>query len=394
MNSAKRILLVCNSARSAWGFRRNIISHLASQQHEVHVACPDDCPHAITCLRQLSAHIHIVPFCSGYHLFTNIALLYRLRKLIKAYRFDIVHGFGFKSALASLISTYGHDVPQKVCLISGVGYIFQDINENSTPKKIARMLIVYMARPLFRKATSMWFQNADDADLFLKKRLVTEGQMHIFPGSGIDLPPLKTLHDHRIAKKTYTVLMVGRPLVSKGILEFLKAAQHFFDERSSIVDQNSDAKPWRFVLVAPYNQQSHHYDLVPQKTLQHLAQLAGVELHDTYISCLDDFFAQSDIVALPALAREGTPKVLLEALSYGKAIITTDVPGCRHVVQHEGNGLLCKAGDTKGLIAALERLMNDRPQRHRMSIQARADAEQYTSERLLKSLTNTAYKLR
>jgi glycosyltransferase involved in cell wall biosynthesis len=86
-------------------------------------------------------------------------------------------------------------------------------------------------------------------------------------------------------------------------------------------------------------------------------------------------FAQAHLVCLPSTYGEGVPKVLIEAAACGRAIVTTDTPGCRDITRHGENGLLVAPHDTDALVAALAQLINKPTQRQQMGAKGRTIAE-------------------
>ncbi|WP_312283794.1 glycosyltransferase [Candidatus Igneacidithiobacillus taiwanensis] len=92
---------------------------------------------------------------------------------------------------------------------------------------------------------------------------------------------------------------------------------------------------------------------------------------------------QCNIFCLPTWHREGIPKVLLEAMATGRAIITTNVVGCRELIQHNKNGWLVPPRDVSALADAIDRIAKDVQLRRKLGTAARRDVERnYSSEQV------------
>jgi glycosyltransferase involved in cell wall biosynthesis len=138
--------------------------------------------------------------------------------------------------------------------------------------------------------------------------------------------------------------MVSRVIRSKGVLEFMAAARGLKEWRAEV----------HLLLIGPEDPES--LDRLSPAEVQELKQVIS------WPGARDDIpavLAVSDVFVLPSTYREGIPRVLLEALSMGLPIITTDSPGCREAVEEGGNGFLIRAGDAQELEAAVLRLVDD-----------------------------------
>lgn len=273
-----------------------------------------------------------------------------LRELFERHRPDLVHAFDTKPGV--LVPAAARDLTTCVRTVTGMGYVF------SSNSPLARAL-----RPAYRNAqqqvaglTAMTvFQNPDDRDYFLGNRLVRPGRDALVLGSGIDDTEfrnrrpdpegLERLRRELALEGKQVVTMVARLVKTKGVLEYLRAAAEVRRQRPEV----------RFLLIGP--QASEGRQAVPLKTLQQ----AGDAVQ--WLGARDDvpaLMALSDLFVLPSYYREGVPRVLLEAASLGLALITTDMPGCKEVVEHEWNGLRVPPRDAPALARAMLSLL-DRP---------------------------------
>jgi glycosyltransferase involved in cell wall biosynthesis len=194
----------------------------------------------------------------------------------------------------------------------------------------------------FRFPKKVFFQNPDDLTLFVDNKLIKPSVTDILPGSGIDLNHFKPSDFYR--NKKFTFLLVSRLITDKGILEYIEAIKQL----------KSDGVDARFQLLGakdPYHKRGISLEIIDEwissNTVEYLGTTRDVR----------EFIKLADCVVLPSY-REGTPRTLLEAASIAKPIITTDVPGCHHVVSDHYNGLLCKLKDSADLAQKMKAMMS------------------------------------
>jgi glycosyltransferase involved in cell wall biosynthesis len=218
--------------------------------------------------------------------------------------------------------------------VCGLGTIFLKKNWISS-----FAIALYKLAFLFPK--KVFFQNPDDLNLFVSSKLIKPEMADILPGSGIDLNHFKPAAFTR--NKKFTFLLISRLISDKGIHEYIEAIQQL---KSSGVEA-------RFQLLG--SKDPNHKRGIPLKVIDGWTDSGLVE----YLGTTQDvrpFITQADCVVLPSY-REGTPRTLLEAASIAKPIITTDVPGCHHVVSDGYNGLLCEIKNGGDLAKKMKMLM-------------------------------------
>jgi glycosyltransferase involved in cell wall biosynthesis len=217
--------------------------------------------------------------------------------------------------------------------VCGLGTVF-------LKKNLVSAVAIFLYRISFRIPKRVFFQNPDDRDLFVNRRLVPSKSADLLPGSGIDLTRFSPVDFTR--NKSFTFLLISRLITDKGILEFIEAVK-------KLKAQGLDA---RFQLLGAKD--PNHSRGIQLETIDGWIQSGTVE----YLGTTDDvrqFINKADCVVLPSY-REGTPRTLLEAAGSAKPIIATDVPGCHHVVKDQFNGLLCKLKDADDLAAKMKQM--------------------------------------
>jgi glycosyltransferase involved in cell wall biosynthesis len=223
-------------------------------------------------------------------------------------------------------------------LITGLGYAFSE--GNTIKQKILKFVMIKLYTQGLKSSDKIIFQNKDDQALFLKLKIFKKKNLsYIVNGSGVDLSfyPLTSLPSKPI------FLMIARLLVVKGVREFVEAAKivrlRFPNAKFKLVgglDQN------------PSSISSKELHLwIKQGNIEYLGELKSVH----------SILQSSKFFVLPSY-REGLPRSILEALSTGRPIITTDTPGCRETVIHQKNGLLVPVRDVTALAKAMIKLLN------------------------------------
>ena len=280
-----------------------------------------------------------------------------LNRLIHIYRReqpDIVHHFTTKCIIYGSIAARSGGFRHVVNSVTGMGYAFSG-------DQLLRRFLRIIIKTLYRHSlvgTQVLFQNPHDRSEFIKERLVTPDQTVLIRSSGVNLE--KFTHSPE-PEGIPLVVLAGRMLYDKGVVEFIEAAR-LLRERGVAA---------RFVLVGkpdPQNPAS-----IPAQKLRSWNKEGIIEWWE-WQEDMAQVYQQAHIVCLPSY-REGVPKTLIEAAAAGRPIITTDTPGCRDVVQHGRNGLLVPARSVPELADALLVLIQDKDLRQKMGVEGHSIAE-------------------
>ncbi len=327
----------------------------AGERFEVHIAVP---PAPVLDGFDLGeAVLHDMPVRRGMPApLAEIGYARRLRFLIRRLRPDILHAVTIRPVIYGGI-VGRRAVPAAVFSVTGLGYLFGEA-------RAARFLrpageIAYR-RALGHPRSATVFENHDDRDLFVARRLVSPERSRVFLGVGVDLGTFafapEPLADRPI------VVLPSRLIAEKGVREFAEAAR--------LLRLNGVSA--RFVLVGDV-------DFGNPTSLQRDEIDTWVRAGDVewwgWREDMAGTLQRSAIVCLPSYYREGAPRSLIEAAAVGRPAVTTDMPGCRDVVADGETGLIVPPRDAPALAAALGRLLADRSLRVRMGMTARVRAE-------------------
>ncbi len=267
-----------------------------------------------------------------------------------------MHHVTIKPALLGSLAAREAGVPAVINAYSGLGTLFLARGPLARARRhLVLRAIAWATRG--RNVVSL-LQNDDDRQALVDHGVVSKDRTVIIPGSGVDLEQFKAGPE---PAGVPLVVLPARMLRDKGVLEFAAAAR--------IIE--AEGRMARFALVGPLD--PHNASAITQAELD--ALVGGVLTWWGPQADMAAVLARASVVALPSYG-EGLPKVLAEAAAVGRAIVTTDVPGCRAVVEDGVSGLLVPPRDSRALARAVARLLDDPALRTRLGAAARRRAEE------------------
>ncbi|HVR89983.1 MAG TPA: glycosyltransferase family 4 protein [Novosphingobium sp.] len=344
------LIAVC--ANQAWNlvnFRSGLIAALRDAGFRVLAIAPPD-PTMETRLRAMGCDFAAAPIdAMGLSPWRDLRTLLALRRIIRVQRPVAWLSWTIKPNVYGSLAA-GMAGVAALPNVSGLGTAF-------LRKNFLTALVVGLYRIGFARASTVFFQNAEDCELFLAQGIVRSEQARLLPGSGIDAAAWAPHSPARPAPRGF--LMIARIVADKGVREYVAAARE-------IKLRWPDA---RFRLLG--------FRDVANRTAVGAEELAAWEAEGTVelIEPTDDVrpaITAADFIVLPSY-REGLSRVLLEAAAMGRPIVTTDVPGCRDIVTDGANGYLCRPRDSASLATALTRAATtDDDNWHRMADAGRA----------------------
>lgn len=348
------MLFVVNQARFFVTHRLPLAEAARRAGYDVHVVVPDG--PGIETIEARGIPVHRVVFDrGGMNPATDARTVAALAALYRRLRPDLVHHVTVKPVLYGSLVARLLGVPAVVNAVSGLGYLEL---ANAWHARVARTAVRRLYRMAFRRRLlRVIFQNPDDRAAFERAGIVRPEQAVLIPGSGVDLDEFTP---HPAPNGRPIVLLPARMLWDKGVGEFVDAARQLRARGCGA----------RFVLVGD----THENPAAVRKPQLLAWTREGVVEWWGQRNDMPAVFAQATVVCLPSY-REGCPKALLEAAASGRAIVTTDVPGCRDVVSDGEEGLLVPARDASALARALDRLLTDAELRRACGARARRRAE-------------------
>jgi glycosyltransferase involved in cell wall biosynthesis len=303
--------------------------------------------------------------------FSDLKSIYSLYKKIKLIKPDYVFLYNIKPVIYGSFAAKFAGIKNIVSMMSGLGHLYTMDNLTT---KILRRITNVLYRFAFSSNREVLFQNEDDRQLFEQYGLIKTVKTSLVPGSGVNL--LQFPRTPLPKSDPIKFLFIGRLLESKGIKEFCKAA-------ALIRSQHPTAQ---FQILGGLHSNPAY---INQEQIMKMLNDSGVkylgELESSLLS-----IQNSHVVVLPSY-REGIPKALLEALSVGRPIITTDVPGCRETVVANQNGILVPPRDAHSLAQAMAKLIDNPLHLDEMGKHSRKLAEsrfdvQLVNQKIIESL--------
>ena len=328
---------------------------LLEQGHQVYVIGPGECPGG---LREYGFKFNSVEMSrKGKNPFSELNTIWQLYRLFKTIKPDVVHLVTIKPYLYGGIAARLARVPAVVSAVAGLGILFSQKNIKA---KILRTVLFPLYWFAFNHPNQKAiFQNTHDRDVLINWGVLSASNAVLIRGAGANLKDYAYVAE---PAGTPVVSLAARLLKDKGVVEFVEA--------SKILQQrNIPAEFWLIGDADPGNANT-----VSQNELD-AWQAEGVVECLGYRTDIASLFAQSNIVSLPSYYGEGLPKVLIEAAACGRAVVTTDHPGCRDAITPNVTGLLVPVKDAVALADAIERLIKSAELRHSMGREGRKLAE-------------------
>jgi glycosyltransferase involved in cell wall biosynthesis len=325
-----KVLLTVNVAWNIWNFRRPLVEALLADGHEVIVLAPKD--DAAPKLQALGCTVHHLEMnVKGLNPLQEPKLVLRMHRHFRRLMPDVILSFTIKNNIFGAMAAKLAGIPF-IPNVTGLGTAFLSGG-------LLERVAVELYRVAFRKLPRVFFQNADDQQLFLERGLVTAAQARCLPGSGIDLDQFSAA-DFPVDDDAPHFLLIARLLRDKGVLEYVDVARRVKANHPQV----------RFQLLGATDAKNR--TAISHATVQQWVQEGVIE----YLGTVEDVrpnIAAAQCIVLPSY-REGAPRTLIEAAAMARPLIATDVPGCRDVVDAEETGFLCDVQNAESLAAACE----------------------------------------
>jgi glycosyltransferase involved in cell wall biosynthesis len=336
----RHVLVIGNEPVLHTRFRGPLIQELLARGHRVTCAASGENVAVRQTLENWGAsYIPVFLDRAGTNPLNEARAMTSFYRLIRRTRPDVFFGYTIKPVTYGLIAARLAGVPRRTGMLSGLGYSFTDGRESSVVGRIAKLLL---KRSLAFSDMTL-FQNAEDRQTFLDAGLLPDiMRTGVVNGSGVDLEHYAPAP---LPPGPMVFLMIARLLRDKGLLEYVEAAR--------IVKRA--APDARFLLAGPLDpnpagvRQSDVDGWIKEGVVEYLGELSDVR----------PALARSHVFVLPSY-REGTPRTVLEAMGMGRAIVTTDVPGCKETVRHGKNGLLVQVKNAQSLADGMLEIAGDR----------------------------------
>ncbi len=335
----RKIVVIGGDAPALISFRGDLIAAMADAGHEVIACAPGAHPEVAAAMRARGArYLPVALDRAGINPLADLSSLLALRRLFLQLRPDLVLAYTAKAVIYGAGAARLAGVPHIFAMITGLGYAFIDGRE--LKRRVLRRVTSRLYRASLAGCEAIFFQNRDDLEEFRRAGIVAAGKPLIrVDGSGVDTSYYGFAP---VAAEPPSFLLIARLLRDKGILEYVEAARRLRAAHPGA----------RFCLLGPL-------DPNPAGISAAMLERWRAEGAIEYLGEADDVrphLRACSAYVLPSY-REGMPRTVLEAMAIGRAIVTTDAPGCRETVSEGANGFLVPPRDAAALAEAMRRLI-------------------------------------
>lgn len=296
---------------------------------------------------------------TGMNPFRDVVNMLKLAVLLRRLKPDVTLGYFIKPVIFGTLAAWLAGITRRVAMIEGLGYVFTiSGNRESFLRKLLRNSVSLLYRFSLARAHKVIFLNNDDLTEFVDAGLVAREKAINLGGIGVDLKEWSSVS---AITQPVTFLLAARLLKEKGIIEYAEAARN-------VKAQYSDV---RFILLGGLDpnpgslSQSEIEIWVREGLLEWPGHVA-----------VKPWLMQASVYVLPSYYREGVPRSTQEAMAMGRAVITTDAPGCRETVDEGVNGFLVPVCNVPALTEAMLRFVENPALIHSMGLKSRKLAEE------------------
>lgn len=331
-----KVVIIGTIASSFYGFRADLICTLLKKGHKVYAFTSESTAEDLKKIEQLGA----IPITytlnrGGLNPLADIFATYQLAKKIKVINPDLVFSYFSKPVIFGTLAAKIAKVPRIIGMLEGLGYTFTDQPEGLSKKtQLIRKIQVFLYKIVLPQLDQLIFLNPDDPKDLLERHAIQVKKVKILGGIGLNLKdypyqPLNSIHF------PIKFLFIGRLLKEKGIFEFVQAAK-------LVKKIYPDTQ---FTVLGAIDH--HNLGALQQTELDALIS-SNIIHYPGYVDNIKDWIVNSHVFVLPSY-REGVPRSTQEAMAIGRAVITTDVPGCRETVINKQNGFIVPKWNSEAL---------------------------------------------
>jgi glycosyltransferase involved in cell wall biosynthesis len=340
----RKIMVIGSYAPALVTFRGDLLAAMVKAGNEVIAIAPEHDENVAAALKERGVTFLTVPMARAtISPFLDIRTLAHLLSLMRRERPDSLLTYNMKPIVYGGIAGRIARIPNRYAMIAGLGFIFSDDGVVGAGRRILRQVAGSLYRLAMRGAKAVIVFNPDDAAEVVSRGIVAPGQKLVqVAGSGIELTRFCQV---AVPKGPPVFLLIARLIRQKGLLEYVAAARKL---RARFPEA-------RVQLLGPLDpsptgiSRSELDGWIQEGAIEYLGETRDVR----------PYLAASTVYVLPSFYREGIPRTVIEALATGRAIITTNSPGCRETVIEGENGYLVPPRDADGLAATMAQFVRD-----------------------------------
>lgn len=321
-----KVVFIGTVASSFYSFRADLIYALLKQGHEVYAFTSE---YTAEDLKKIE-HLGAIPVTytlnrGGLNPLADIFATYQLSKKIKAINPDLVFSYFSKPVIFGTLAAKLAKVPRVIGMLEGLGYTFTEQPEGLSKKtQLIKKIQVFLYKIALPQLDQLIFLNPDDPHDLLDQYSIKVKKAEVLGGIGLNLNHYKFSTNF---SSNISFIFIARLLAEKGIHDYIKAAK-------IVKEKYPDVK---FTVLGAIDKEA--LGSLEEEELQDLVQTNIIE-YPGHVNNVSEWIERASVFVLPSYYREGVPRSTQEAMAIGRAIITTDVPGCRETVVDGVNGFL------------------------------------------------------
>jgi lipopolysaccharide/colanic/teichoic acid biosynthesis glycosyltransferase/glycosyltransferase involved in cell wall biosynthesis len=353
-----KIVVLSSLAYSLMNFRGALLERMRSHGHAVVAVAPDDDAQMRAWLTERNIGFRTIPMDrTGTNPIADLKTLRAIMALLRRERPDVVLAYTQKPIIYGGIACRLVDRRIRFhAMVTGLGHVYSPGGGWKRPLLRIPMSMLY--RAAIARARTVFTFNRDDCAELYRARILKKGRAVVqVPGSGIDIAHFVQAP---LPEAAPTFLLIARLMRDKGISEYVEAARMLKARYPTA----------RFQLLGPLDSNPSG---ISADELSRWSAAGDIE----YLGETRDvrpFLAACHVFVLPSYYREGLPRTILEAMAMGRAVITTDMPGCREPIEPGRNGFLIPPKDAGALAGAMAKFLDEPETIARMGRESRAMA--------------------
>lgn len=330
-----KIVIIGTVASSFLGFRADLIKALLAKNYTIYAFTSEYKKEELIKIEALGA----IPITyelnrGGINAIADIKATYNLSRKIKNISPDLVFSYFSKPVIFGTLAAKLANVPKIIGMLEGLGYTFtEQPNHASKKTQVIKKVQIYLYKLALPQLDKIIFLNPDDPKDLLDKHAIKVRKVEVLGGIGLNLEDYSYTSTY---PSQPTFIFVARLLAEKGIHDYIAAAK-------IVKDKYAEAK---FIVLGSIDKEA--LGALTEAVLKEFTEANIVE-YPGHVNNVPEWIANSSVFVLPSYYREGVPRSTQEAMAIGRAVITTDVPGCRETVVDGVNGFLVEKWNPKAL---------------------------------------------
>lgn len=333
-----KIMVVSPKNKTVFNFRGDLIKDMIAHGNEVVVTGPNQ--DFIDDIMKLgvSKFVEVPLVKDNTNIGGDLAYCHNLYNVMKQEKPDIIFSYTIKPVIYSSIAARFAGIKRVCAMVTGLGRVYAS---NGLKTKILRTIIKFLYTFAFTKCDKVIFQNSDDLHKFVQEGYLSSEKAVQVNGSGVNMKRFSLAP----LPETPVFLMVGRIIREKGVMEYCEAAR-------SVRKKYPQA---RFILLGGFDKS---IGALKKADIQPYIDDGSIEFPGEVKDPVS-FYHKCSVFVLPSYYREGLPRTILEAMSCGRPVITTDWPGCREPIVDGENGFLVPIRNSVQLVEKMRKLIDD-----------------------------------